>query len=461
MSKFFEGLDGESKKPGPKAVRAFFEEESDEEKPRISNKEKRLEEITALCQNASFKKPKDVETFFKALGKYSGYFAREGLPKVVSEFLTEANVKTAPSVFKQRRAKFLEKYEDVTVILHPYEEKKEKVSYMDQINKALLEDNLEKRKQQLVELEQTPGLALSEQHRVNLYMIGCLIEESPMTSYHQAIDRLLEEKNLATTEEEANILKTRISQCVRKLVEHIAGLHAQNKSWQAEFNGLSQVAAALRSITAIPDKARLEIVYFMLNQSVKPPAGQAAANQAATDHYPIFQQLEQLRALPYPPALELYHQLLAARQSPDQEDFTDAVGYSKIAEELGHRAFQERDFSSAIDLLERAFGAKTLWGLPSTETLLNVLALCFEQRMKERPYFEVFKQNLQRIRNNLLLLKTETPKDEIARAFIFLRLGDYRQAEQIVNGLLPQFECQALLKARAMEILFADQLLSS
>ncbi|KAI5192094.1 hypothetical protein NECID01_1803 [Nematocida sp. AWRm77] len=447
MSKFFEGLDEEKKSAG-KTVRNFFEEESEEEKPRISNKEKRLEEITELCRETKFKKPKDVDAFFKALGKYAGYFSKVGVPKVLAEFLNEANTKSVASVFKQRKAKFLEKYEDVTVILNIKEEKRAKASHMDQINKALLEDNLEKRKALLLELEKTPDLTEVEQHRINLYIIGCITEETPMTGYKDVVSRLIDEKALATTEEETSILKTRVMQCIKKLVAHIYSLHAQKKAWQEEFAGLEKVAAELLPITDIPDKGRLEVVYFLAPE-------EASLAKEEPEKYPLFAAVKQIRVLPYTEALEVYTALKEERNSTE-ESHTDTVCHSKIAEELGHRAFAERDFTNAISMLEQAYYSQTVWSLPSTETILSALALCFEKRMQSRKYFEAFKQSLYSIGNNILLLKTDTPKEEISRAFIFLRLGEYQKAEEILRTLFPAFECRALLKARALEILFAE-----
>ncbi|OAG31098.1 hypothetical protein NEDG_01872 [Nematocida displodere] len=442
MSKFFEGLDGDSTKKVAKVIEQAFEDESEEEQKGVSNKEKKLEEIEAVCREASLKKPKDVELFFKRLTKYNNHFAKEGLPDVLVDFLNESDTKNASSILKQRKKKFLEKYAVTEVVLEIKEETKKRKSFMEEINSALLVDDPRKRLEVLGQLEEGEGLSLPEKHRINLYTIGTLIEEGVGQHYTEITSRLGREHHLThNNPEEIDLLKTRVGRYVRRLLKHLQVLERYGKEWSTEFEQLKEMASLLKPATDAPHKGVLEIEFFLTQTSTP------------TEEYPLFTAIAKIRALPYPEALSLFKELGERSEKPDEETTTDTVCHAKMTEELGHRAFHERDFDTAIDLLEKAFYSKTIWSTPNTEVLLSILCLCFEKRMKERRFFALFKEDLQLVGNNPLLLKTETPKEEIARAFIALRLGDCSTTEEILTTLVPAFECHALLKNRAIEIL--------
>ncbi|KAI5186820.1 hypothetical protein NEHOM01_1721 [Nematocida homosporus] len=438
MSKFFEGLEAESEKKVNRAINRHFNDESDEEKVSgISNKEKRLEEITNLCEITVFKKPKDVDQFFKKLTKYNNWFAKEGLPTVLLDFLNAQEGKNIPAVLKQKRSKLIEKYQMTEVILEVETERKEEKSHMEQINSTLLIEDLDKRKEALLAIEGIRNLKKKEEHRINLYILGCLVENNLPIHYTEIIRRLNAEKDLVQDEEEEEILKTRIGRYTRTIIKYIQNLHNHQQSYQEELSQFRQVVTTLLPITNIPQKGNYEIAYFL-------------ENEPQATEYPIINALKQIRELPYEEAISVCDKLFKTEEI-QEETTSENIFLSKAAEEAGHRAFAERDFDKAADLLEKAFYSPNIWSLPQTDTILSVLSLCFEKRMRNRRYFSVFKADMQAIGRNLLLLKSEVPKEEIARAFIYLRLGEYLTAESILQAIIPDFECRALLKARALE----------
>ncbi|KAI5180765.1 hypothetical protein NEOKW01_1049 [Nematocida sp. AWRm80] len=440
MSKFFESLDDTSEKKTSRAINSYIDDESEEEKGQQSNKEKKIKEIEQICENASFKKPKDIEQFFKKLTKYNTYFSKEGLPEVLVEYLNSICTKSIPAVFKQRRSKFLEKYQMSEVILETEVEQVEKQSHLETINNTQLIESLEKRKETLLQLEKIESLTEIEMHRVNLYLISCMAEENISLYYNEVCKRLQLEKTLITEESEKNLLCIRINRCTRKILIHLQNLSNANKEYSNELQQLKEVSESLKEITKIPEEAYLEVQYFLLKKEVP------------TTH-PVFQAITSIRTLPYEEALQQYTQLIEKEKEIEEETNTQNISLSKLSEELGHLAIKHKDFNTAIDLLEKAYYSKNIWSLPETEIALNVLCICFEKRFTNQKYFQEFKEILSQIGNNLLLLKAESSKEEISRAFIFLRIGQYKEAEAILTRLLPSIDCHTILKTRAIELL--------
>jgi len=469
MSKFFEGLDDEGVKKIAKTVKQRAEEEeSGEETGVVSNKERKHEEIAKMCKETDLRKTKEAEAFFKKLSKYQSHFSKDGVPEVLMEYLSKADVKGLPSVVKQKRAKFLEKYATTEITIEVVEKKKEKEKYIDQINKTLLEENLQARERQLRELEKIEGLTGVEQHRVNLYMLGCLADNIEK-NYSEILRRIEKEVELAQEEEEKNIFRTRIKGYTRRIIRYVHEAKKQGKNWREECEKIREVAKKIKPLCNTLEKGALEICYFMERGAGKTEDGteNGRADKIADgtenvcdagidiEEYPLFAYLERIRRSPYPEALRMYREI--EKQRPEEENTTDEVCYSKIEEELGHIAFKEKDYDSAIELLEKAYYLQNMWSLTKTEVVLNVLSLCFENRVRGRKYFELFKKSLQGVGTNLLLLKTESPKDEIARAFIFLHLGEYEKSAKVIEEIIPGFECRKLLKARALEYLLCEQ----
>lgn len=452
MSKFFEGLDDAPQKKVSAAIagRSEYNEESSEEKQAISNKEKKDIEIGKLCKETSFKKPKDVEQFFKKLSKYSTHLTKKGLSQDLLTFFSEVEEKKeTPGIFKQKKNKFLEKYQETEIVLDTVEETKQKKKYIDEIVKTYLIENLEKRKDTLLEIEEVPDLSTAERHRVNLYVISCMVEIGVQLNYSEIVRRLKEEIVLATEEEEKEILCTRIGKYVRKLLKHIQVLEKNKIDWESEYEDIKEIGRILKPITTVPEEGAIEIEFFLQTGEKK---------ESAYLEYDHFLKVDKVRSLPYKEALSLYESFGVDKTEKAEEERTTAnICLFKSAEELGHRAIQERDFNSAISLLEISYYNKTIWSNPATENILHILCICFEERMRKRKFFEVFRRNLFQIGDNLLLLKSQDVKMEIARAFIFLQLGNYPAAEKILNSVLPGFECENILRTRAMEILLAPQ----
>ncbi|KAI5126386.1 hypothetical protein NEPAR04_0445 [Nematocida parisii] len=457
MSKFFAGLEDAPQKKVNSAIAAQlnFSDDSEEDKPTISNKEKKDEEVDKLCKETTFKKPKDVDQFFKKLTKYSAHFTKKGLPSVLVDFIAEAEKnKSTPAIFKQKKTKFLEKYNEVEVILNVVEEKKHKKSYIEEIGKTYLIENLQKRKEALKEMESISTLSDVEMHRINLYLLSCIIEESVEENYVEIIDRLKKEKNFVSAEEEQSLLRTRIGKYMRNLLKYVQELDADKINWENVYYDLMEVAEGLSDVTDVPRESVLEIDYFLrstVDDVSRPYLTKEFIDRPIDSHnYEKFKVVEKLRDLPILEAVTLYKQLT------EKENSTNAH-LPKCAEELGHRAFIERDFTNAMDLLEYSYYNKTLWCSAKTETVLRVLCLCFEQKMKEREFFSVFKKSLLQIGDNLLLLKSQSIKMEIARAFVFLRLGSYLESHAIITEILPGFNCETLLRTRAIELLLTPQ----
>ncbi|KAH9385729.1 uncharacterized protein NEMAJ01_0625 [Nematocida major] len=460
MSKFFEGLDDAPQKKVRSAISAEMEDdECGEEKPSLSNKEKKDEEVAQMCRDASFKKPKDVEQFFKKLTKYSAHFSRQGVPSALLEFLAETEgKKETPSIFKQKKIKFLEKYQEAEVVLELVEEKKKKKSYMEEISKTYLIESLEKRKAALLEIEGVGDLSSSERHRINLYMTSCLIEESMQEHYAEIVRRMKKEAEFVDAKEEADLLRTRVGKYVKKLIKNIQIQDRNGESWESQYKDLQEIALALKKATSVPEEGLLEVDYFLRREKPAPCphlSNEFIQKEVSSHGYPQFEMVDKIRSLPLEEALALHREHASSTLSAEGESAEHSVTicFYKMAEELGMRAFAERDFASAMDLLETVYYNKTIWSSPQTEQILEVLCLCFEKKMKEKKFFDVFKKSLLQIGDNLLLLRSQNPKMEIARAFTFLRLGDYMGAHAIVASLLPNFNCENLLRARAMEIL--------
>ncbi|KAI5159359.1 hypothetical protein NEAUS03_0231 [Nematocida ausubeli] len=456
MSKFFAGLEDTPQKKVNSAMAAQmnFSEESDDDKPVISNKEKKDEEILKICEETTFKKPKDIDQFFKKLTKYTAHFTKQGLPTVLVEFMVEAEKnKSTPAIFKSKKAKFLEKYNEVEVILSTVEEKKKKRNYLEEISKTYLIDNLNKRKEALLEIEKIPDLSEVEMHRINLYLISCMMEESMEENYAEIMSRFKNEKDFMQTDEEKELLKTRVGKYMQRLLKYIQEEDARRLNWESTYNDMVEISEGLSSITTIPMESILEIDYFLrcdVNTS-RPHLSDEFRSKSITEHeISIFKAVEEMRELPLVQAIALYRKL--------KEDLkSENTCLLKCAEELGQRAFMEKDFPSAMGLLEHAYNNKTLWSSEKTETMLSVLCLCFEDKMRDREFFTVFKKNLLVVGDNLLLLRSVSVKMEIARAFIFLRLGKHQEAHKIIAELLPGFQCESLLRARAIELLLTPQ----
>ncbi|KAI5132021.1 hypothetical protein NEAUS05_1098 [Nematocida ausubeli] len=456
MSKFFAGLEDAPQKKVNSAMTAQmnFSEESDDDKPVISNKEKKDEEILKICEETTFKKPKDIDQFFKKLTKYTAHFTKQGLPTVLVEFLIEVEKnKSTPAIFKSKKAKFLEKYNEVEVILSTVEEKKKKRNYLEEISKTYLIDNLNKRKEALLEIEKIPDLSEVEMHRINLYLISCMMEESMEENYAEIMSRFKNEKDFMQADEEKELLKTRVGKYMQRLLKYIQEEDARRLNWESTYNDMVEISEGLRSITTTPMESILEIDYFLrcdVNTS-RPHLSDEFRSKPITEHeISIFKAVEEMRELPLVQAIALYRKLAEDLKSEN-------TCLLKCAEELGHRAFMEKDFPNAMDLLEHAYNNKTLWSSEKTETMLSVLCLCFEDKMRDREFFTVFKKNLLVVGDNLLLLRSVSVKMEIARAFIFLRLGKHQEAHKIIAELLPGFQCESLLRARAIELLLTPQ----
>ncbi|KAI5189881.1 hypothetical protein NEMIN01_0744 [Nematocida minor] len=460
MSKFFDELEDAPQKKVSSAIaaRLDFDNESEEDKPAVSNKEKKDEEIAKICNETTFKKAKDVEQFFKKLTKYSAHFTKKGLPQILLDFIAEVEEKKdTPAIFKQKKSKFLEKYQETEVVLNLVEEKKEKRKYLEEITKTYLIENLEKRRETLLEIEKIEDLSETEKHRINLYLISCMLEENVQGYYSDIISRMKRESSLIHTKEEEDLLKTRIGKYVRKLLKHMQILDRNKTAWDAEYLDLVEIAESLKDITTVPEEGVLEIDLFLReNADVKSELQKKEEEpdkNSALHKHEHFSMVKKLRSLPFTEALALYRAMETEKQDQEEEGHSVNVCFFRATEELGHRAFAERDFNTAMDLLELAYSNKTIWSSAETEVILEIFCLCFEKKMKERKFFEVFKKNLLPIGDNLLLLKSQDPKMEIARAFILLRLGDYKEAQTIITSIVPGFDCETLLRARAIEIL--------
>ncbi|KAI5172305.1 hypothetical protein NEFER03_1419 [Nematocida sp. LUAm3] len=434
MSKFFADLGEEETKKIQRKI-SRDEEESEEEKQVVSNKDKKLEEIRELTL-CSLKKPKEIETFFKSLAKYNGIFLKEGLPVFLLDFLNSVDEKKAPSVFKQRKSKFLEKYKQEELCLEVEKEEKKKSTRAQEINDILLVEDAERKEYLLREIESS-SLSKCEAHRVNMYLLGCLVEKEMKYTYNEVVDRLCREEE--TNQIEENLLPPRAHRYVRRMLMHIQKTARDKGTYTEELNGLIKVSEKLKKITDTPEKAVYEVLFFLKRTEKESP-------------YKDIELLRKIRSLPYAEALELYRE---EAEEIGEEATTENIFKSKTAEELGERAFMERDFETAISLLEKAYFSRNIWSDARTDHILSVLSLCFERTMREKRYFEHFKREVMGVGKNLLLLRTEDPKEEIHRAFILLRLGEYLKCEEIIKGIFPFFECKGLLRTRSLELLFS------
>lgn len=451
MSKFFEELEKESveKKVRRVAHKAAESEEESDERAAVSNKERRYDELRAICRESdALKKPKEVEQFFKRISRFGGLFQKEGVPGFLHDFFAETEKKkgTLP-MFKQRRAKFVEKYETSEVVLEEEGPGREKNDLMEQINKCLLTEPPAKRREALCRLESEVaggGAKIVERHRLNVYIMSVMAEsELSGGDFGEMVDRLRREREWlgAMPEDEKEIFGSRLERYVRRMVKHIQFLERSGEQWEDELAGLAVVAEELAPFSKIPLVGEMEVVFFL-------------KNEVRRSEFPLFNAIIDVRNGSYEKALDVYRSIWEEGEGAGDAEGAKRAGYLKFVEELGQLAFLRRDFDTAMGLLDEAHshGSKNVWQSQTTEIMLHALCLCFEEQMAPKGFFGHFVRTLWSVEKNPLLLKGDSFRDEAARAFVLLRYGDYREASRIVGDLLPGFECRGLLEARARDI---------
>lgn len=470
MSKFFEGLEKETEKQlEVRPPRRYAEEESSETKQTsVTNKEKKHEEIEALCAQTDLKKPKDVEQFFKLLNKYQKYFAKEGLPSSLVDFLSRAASKTKLSILKQKTLKLSEKYAKPEVVLSVEKEERKQVSQMERINNTLLLTTPGQRIEQLRGIEGSPGLSLREQHRANIYILGSLIEDGPGKNTDEILERLQKEAQLAVSEEELGILQGRIGGYIRKFLEYYlqSSRHADSAVRHSLLAPLFAAARDLLPLTSTPYKIMLESEFFLVcSKHIEKAPSTCGRQEEMLSPLPetdsslsFFSCLLGIRHRKLRISLEEYRGMESKVQT-EEETSTEIVCLVKIAEEMGHALFEEKEYHASADFLEEAYFRPFPWPCRTTRILLSVLSLCMPESMKHRKFFLEFSQKVQLVGLNPLLLKSHELWNEMARAYLLLKLGRYVETEAIIRDVLQKslpasfsgFNCLHLLRTKAYE----------
>lgn len=471
MSKFFLGLEQEKKLQNT-LLRRQEEEEEEKEKESMSNKEKKEEEIEKLCKEPIPKKQKEIEQLFKTLNKYKNYFAKEGLPKALVKMLNSKE-KDVPQVFRQRANKFLSKFEVTEIVLDIKEKEVKKKGFTERISAALLLEDTKKRKQQLLYIEEELKQSWNDKddkddkdgkdqvdqidkcrHRVNIHLLGCITERSPYMDYNEAVTRLCQEKEFMNDAQEKDLLCARIRKYIRDMIKQIAYTRSKGQDTQEEYNGLKKVASELESITEIPHKAVIEIDFFCAAEKVD--------SINSTDLLSRILNLLKLLLTDnntnnstnlYEDRLKEYYEIKnMLSESELQEETTERILLAQASQELGKQALLKNDPCKAEELLEQALSWAGPWPNEKSPLLLHLLCLCFQEKVRDKPCFSRFKSEIRAaVGKNLLLLKSVTPIQEIARAFILLQLGEYKAASEIVQELLPSAQYEGLLKIRALQ----------
>lgn len=429
MSRFFEELEKEAveKKVRKTIRRAAKEEESEEEKEAVSNKDKKYEEIKALCEEVGLtKKGKEIEGLFKKLSKYHALFAKNGLPPFLREYFERAEEEGG--LFRQKIRKFSEKYANDEVVVDVAEDKKKARSLIAEINGSLLLEPLAKRKEKLLDLEAEATLP-EERHRANVYILSVLIEEE-MTreKYAEICSRLLQNSELlpAVEEEERAIFVLRVDTYMRRLVKYISTLERSGEDWGEEAALLERVSQSLLPYSKIPLERELEVSFFL-------------KQEGRETEFPLFNGILEIRKGNLEKALLIQQRL--------EGEKGENTCYIKFKEELGHLAFAKGDYSRSIELLDDVYtnSHQNIWQSEKTEVILHVLCICYEDVMKTKSFFNHYLRVLLTVEKNPLLLKSESFRDEVARAFVFLKYGDVGRASGVIKGILPEFGGCSLL----------------
>jgi hypothetical protein len=420
MSQFLRELEEREFKEQKKKTRVIPEEVMAEEETKSSNKEKKLAElhleVLSLEDDFSLKK---AEALIKNLKKYNAVL-KAGLPSFLSKgFDKIVENKKCSSSLRAKINKVKEKYkEEETPLGEETTGKPEKVvCFSDHLNSALLSDDKEGSLATLMESRTDE----SEIAKIYFTLLGIRLKDLGPSRFDKLLDTLKGIGDLvgcgASLVYEGVDLRKNFIDNLGLYLDKLLSVMGDDKrdAYLDLLEYLNQVEGG------IAETKYLEFKYFIEKVNVK------------TENK-VFRLLYLVREDEYLACKEHY--------------LENRVNYPvNILKEFGLRGFKCKDYLFCFKVLSDCYFS----GESDLENTLSIVCVIIENEIKQEKFYSLFIEWLRCMEKNCMLLRSGNKKNEIFRAFYFLKKYDYSKCASILNGLEPGLECEDILRKSVIQ----------
>lgn len=428
MSQFFKNFEEDNISNQPKKAPVKPVQESDEEEEeKISNKEKRLNElqeevfrIEETCDS------REVEAFLKNIKKYKTVI-KDGLPLFLVSFLKLAlESQKMPQGTKNKIKKFLstnaaQKVEPVAVqannivVDDQNDEEKEEIS----LNNTILDLSKRLAYEELVhEFENLRDLKTKANERAKICLSLLNLHMKNKCGDFNKVASLLDEI-LDCVKDEVQFMEINFKRYFQKNIDvYLDYLISISRAINHDaLKGYFKKTKYLNN--ELVERKELEFKFYVLNENVE------------TDDK-IYHLLYLIRRKTYQNAYNYY--------TANKGTYRNCL---KIKVELGLLAFESCDFLVAFNILQQCY----LEGFRDNENILFILCIILENEVVDMEFFDIFIDNIRIIEDNVFMLKTNTIKSEIFRAYYLLKNEDYVNADKILSEIAPGVNFSQIFKS--------------